>query len=112
MPKLRKNVITPPYPQITEFLYPLVTHYRGLHREYRQNAAARAMGLSPTGLSSIINGLGRPTPEECLLIAHYYNFPVEELLHVAGYPIVKDLLAYAQTLSPKTDEGVADKAFM
>ena len=112
MPKLRVKPAEPAHPHVTEFLYPLVAHYRGLHREYRQNAAARTMGLSPTGLSAIINGLNRPTPEECLLIAHYYGFPVEQLLHAAGYPIVKDLIAFALTLSPKTDEGKADKEFM
>lgn len=112
MPRARKNTLTPPNPQIAEFLYPLVNNYRGRHREYRQNDAAKAMRFSATGLSNILNGLVKPSLEECLIIARYYGFPVEDLLAVVGYPTVRDLLAFAQTLSPKTDDGALDKDLM
>lgn len=112
LPK-RKLMVEVPYKAVAAFLQPIVGHYKVDHPGYLQKPAAKQMGISSASkLSNILNGIDLPTPEECLILAHFYGFSVEGLLHAAGYPVVKDLLAFAQTLNPKTDEGKADKDFM
>lgn len=108
----KKSEAVAPHQASSEFLYPLIQIYKGKHKGYGQNKQADAMGISRSKVSNYVNGHDLPSPEDCLIMAHFYAFPVEELLQLCGYPTVRDLVAFAETLSPKTEAGEYEKEFM
>ncbi len=85
-------------PEIAALVYPYVVRYKAGHMGYRQNLAAREMqpALTQTALSNILNGYVIPTPREVLAVAHYYDVPLEEFLHLAGYPTLAELREFVK----------------
>ena len=49
------------------------------------------MGINYTSFSYILNGRTRPTPEQTLIIARYFEVPLEDVIRAAGYADVQTL---------------------
>lgn len=78
---------SPPYTQFARQLNAWVLMWRAHHPDvkYNQRNATAEMGINYTSFSYILNGRYRPTIEQCLILARYFEIPLEDVLRAAGY---------------------------
>jgi transcriptional regulator with XRE-family HTH domain len=101
MPRPKKLALQPPslgadlpYAGLGRQMNEWVLRWRARHARdivYNQRAVAVEMGISATTFSNILNGRGRPTPAQCIILARFFEIPLEDLLSAAGYPDVAAL---------------------
>ncbi len=106
MARSRPNEVLP-YKHFSVYLKELIAAWEKARDSERfvQTQVQEVMGIHSSSISKFVRGSHRPTPQQCLRIARFFDRSLEDILRAAWYPDVAELAKLVEAdATPRLNE--------